>query len=90
MGDAPFWTYLDRLASAPRPLLRFVGATDTANFEDRSIVLTDDGACVGRGEADFVRLNGIDRWLGGVHLSGERSTWRWDETAAKLVNDLAP
>jgi hypothetical protein len=26
-----------------------------------------------------VRLNGLDRWIGGVHLVGREARWRWDE-----------
>ena len=26
---------------------------------------------------DQVALNGIDRWIGGVHLSGREVRWRW-------------
>jgi hypothetical protein len=26
-----------------------------------------------------VALNGIDRWVGGVHLQGRDAPWRWDE-----------
>jgi hypothetical protein len=33
---------------------------------------------------DRVRLNGIDIWRGGAHLTRE-SMWRWD--GAKLVRD---
>jgi hypothetical protein len=32
-----------------------------------------------RGEADHVALNGVDRWVGGVHLRGDRPSWRFDE-----------
>jgi hypothetical protein len=31
--------------------------------------LTETGYQVMRGKVDFVELNGIDLWLGGVHLS---------------------
>ena len=31
------------------------------------------------GDADHVRLNGIDRWIGGVHLRGRYPRWRWDD-----------
>ena len=41
--------------------------------------LAEAGASVLAGEADLVRLNGIDRWIGGVHLSGDDARWRWDE-----------
>jgi hypothetical protein len=37
------------------------------------------------GEADHVRLNGIDRWLGGVHLEGDEAAWRWDAAAGRLT-----
>jgi hypothetical protein len=29
-------------------------------------------------------LNSIDLWLGGVHLSGSGSVWRWNEASEKL------
>jgi hypothetical protein len=37
-----------------------------------------------RGEADRVALLGIDRWIGGTHIT-PRSTWRWDPRASRLV-----
>ena len=30
------------------------------------------------GRGDAIRLNGIDRWIGGVHLVGADAEWRWD------------
>jgi hypothetical protein len=32
-----------------------------------------------RGEEDHAALNGVDRWVGGVHLAGREPRWRWDE-----------
>ena len=37
------------------------------------------GTWGGLSEADHVALNGIDRWVGGVHLHGKAARWRWDE-----------
>ena len=37
-----------------------------------------------RGEADRVELLGIDRWIGGTHVTPD-NTWRWDPTELKLV-----
>lgn len=31
------------------------------------------------GDVDHVTLNGIDRWIGGVHLHGRHPPWRWDD-----------
>ena len=43
--------------------------------------MTERGCAVLDGREDRIGLNGIDRWLGGVHLSGGEAVWRWDETA---------
>jgi hypothetical protein len=32
-----------------------------------------------------VRLNGVDRWIGGVHLRGRYPQWRWDEGTETIV-----
>jgi hypothetical protein len=45
---------------------------------DDEVRLTETGESVMRGARDRVRLNGIDRWLGGVHLEGPDAAWRWD------------
>jgi hypothetical protein len=52
--------------------------------------LTDTGARVLAGEADRVALNGIDRWIGGVHLQGHDVPWRWDDAVEALVRSLVP
>jgi hypothetical protein len=46
--------------------------------------ITDAGARVLSGEADQVRLNGIDRWIGGGHLRGQ-VPWRWDDGTEAIV-----
>jgi hypothetical protein len=66
MGDLSFFNIVDALASAPHPLLT----------EDGRIRMTDTGRDVLAARADHVALNGIDRWLGGVHLTPQR-LWRW-------------
>lgn len=47
--------------------------------------LTDTGRDVLAGKADHVRMNGIDRWLGGVHLQDREATWRWEQERERLV-----
>jgi len=32
-----------------------------------------------------VKLCGIDRWLGGVHMQGRGRAWRWSARAGHLV-----
>jgi hypothetical protein len=38
------------------------------------------------GGADQIALNGIDRWIGGVHLQGHHVPWRWDDGAETIVD----
>jgi hypothetical protein len=49
------------------------------------LAITQAGRAVLAGEADVVKLNGIDRWLGGVHLIGAEAAWRWDTRRLALV-----
>jgi hypothetical protein len=53
---------------------------------DLSIALTADGERVLKGKLDRVVFCGIDRWLGGVHLSTAADTpiWRWDVTRRSI------
>ena len=75
MGDAIFFHHVARLGNARVPLL--TGAAGNLH-------LTDSGREIRAGRADAVTLNGIDRWLGGVHLHGDR-VWRWDEEGATIA-----
>lgn len=91
MGDWALWTYVKRLCEGMEPLLRVDGdgpftlpITDpTPEFLSQKLTLTEAGKAVLLGNADAVTLNGIDRWLGGVHLQGAEAKWRWD--GLKLV-----
>jgi hypothetical protein len=46
--------------------------------------LTEKGTEVLSFKRDFVELNGIDLWLGGVHLVGF-AVWRWDKSNNRLM-----
>jgi hypothetical protein len=86
-GDFQFWTELRRLAGAREPALVIEGAAAalaSEEFRRARLRLTETGRAVLAGERDFVELNGVDRWLGGVHLRGDASPWRWDDEAQAL------
>jgi RNA polymerase sigma factor (sigma-70 family) len=85
MGDATFWTRLESLARGPRPLVRLSSRPTHQLLPSGPVELTDDGRRVATGEADAIALNGIDRWLGGVHLVGHDVPWRWDPRKGRLV-----
>ncbi len=69
LGDTVFALYLKRLSGCPQPLVEQSGS---------ALRITATGSAVLRGAEDHVRLNGIDRWLGGVHLQGAEAMWRWN------------
>ncbi len=86
MGDWTLWSYVKRLCEAAEPLLRvepgtrFLLPLDEPNpeFLAQTLHLTEAGQAVHKNELDAIALNGIDRWLGGVHLQGTDAAWRWD------------
>jgi hypothetical protein len=75
MGDSSLKRYIRGMKVCRFPLI---------SEEDGVYLLTDTGGAVLAAQIDHVRVNGINRWLGGVHLIGNDSLWRWDEAAGKL------
>jgi RNA polymerase sigma factor (sigma-70 family) len=91
MGDLSFFGMLKEMASVPHPLVEIESVGQVATEVDlssiaRSLIrITETGIRVIEKQLDHVRLNGIDRWLGGVHLTGQAPTWRWDDHHKHLV-----
>ena len=87
IGDTTFFAMLRRLAAARVPLVTVEANFDAVDLRDARIAITDAGREVLAARADHVRLNGIDVWRGGVHLTGSHcSPWRWDARAERLVS----
>ena len=93
MGDTTLWLRVMDLAAGATPLV----ALDVEPPGERvlpagTVAITDAGRAVFAGATDWVRLNGFDRWLGGVHLSaapGGDVAWRYDRNARALVRGRA-
>lgn len=86
LTDSSFHDRVTELAAAKPPLLTL--ETDrlaTAGPFDGTFSLTAAGRDVRSGKADRVRMCGIDRWIGGVHLSGHGPLWRWSARRGELV-----
>ena len=84
MGDASFWTIVKGLAHGPHPLVRPDVRERPGRLPAGVMRITNSGRDVLSGRADQVALNGIDRWMGGVHLTPSRC-WRWD--GVRLIAD---
>ncbi|HYY78243.1 MAG TPA: heavy metal-responsive transcriptional regulator [Actinomycetes bacterium] len=57
--------------------------SDSQLFARLQLRLTATGEGTLRGRADRVELLGIDRWIGGTHITRD-NTWRWHPTEWKL------
>ena len=80
-----FPTHVGTLLRPPRPLLSTPRGAVRLTMDD-DLALTEDGAEVLAGRLDRVRTCGIDRWLGGVQLTGTGPVWRWDRERQQLRN----
>jgi hypothetical protein len=94
-GETAFYatdSFIDQMAqelSSTAPALLNADFTPSERREalQGSVSLTDDGRAVLAGTQDRVRLCGIDRWLGGVHLQHPTNVWRWDAANQRLRKD---
>jgi hypothetical protein len=90
LGDAQFWDVLKRLSGCAEPLVRLTGVTPDANLDSIAwgkvnLDITEAGREVLEARKDFIELNGIDLWLGGVHLEAGTNEWRLDDDTGKLI-----
>jgi hypothetical protein len=92
LGDSIFALYVERLSTGREPLVLWQDSRTilaprgghSPDFWESKVTLTPVGRAVLEGAADHVTVNGIDRWLGGVQLSGTEAKYRWDESAHRL------
>lgn len=93
LGDLGFYFRLDALGKGSSPLLNGLplnGIADasrsnaTVEYMHAPIELTEAGHSVLEGRSDHIALNGIDRWIGGVHLQTD-NLWRFDRETRKLL-----
>jgi hypothetical protein len=92
LGDLGFFYRLERLGFGKSPLVRGLPeggiaqaarSNMTVEYTDSLVELTEAGQEVLEGRKDQIELNGIDRWIGGVHLTNE-NIWRYDPNTRTL------
>ena len=93
LGDTQFYAALRDLLRARRPLVvaertgedqALAPGEDLEAIANHLFRLTNFGRRVVAGREDLVQVNGIDRWIGGVHLEGQEAMWRWDSARRAL------
>jgi hypothetical protein len=80
LGDTMYWLELDRLSQGDRPALAISPETQSLPWEQRRLHLTPIGQALLQQQINWLEVNAIDRWVGGVHLSPGWPIWVWDET----------
>jgi hypothetical protein len=83
-GDSYVAQELRRLATGHSPALS-VRHMDKG-FKDWRIASNAHSKAFLSGEMDWVKKNGIDRWLGGVHLKKE-AVWRWEPEKGRVKRE---
>jgi RNA polymerase sigma factor (sigma-70 family) len=83
MGNGSFYRLMADLSSVRHPLLQI---SDTPQLSLGEVTITEAGRTVIEGRADHIGLNGIDQWLGGVRLQGDKVAWRWDRMSGRIVS----
>ena len=84
MGDTVFFDHLARLTQGRSPLLAHDGTFALDRPPSGTFALTAAGHAVLERRADYIALNGIDRWMGGVHLVDGR--YRWNGEGVVVVS----
>jgi hypothetical protein len=93
LGDSWFYRTLAELGSgqarlvetqAGEPLGIAPPLGDVHAFIAQPLTLTRDGERVLDQKADRVRLLGVDRWVGGTHIT-PGTAWRWDQATHTLT-----
>jgi len=89
LGDLQLLSCLRRLVSSSPPLLTATRLNDVAQTipptirSSSSFALTETGRSVLDRTEDYVDRCGIDRWLGGVHLTRD-NLWRWNSARQEI------
>ena len=77
LGDLSFLRAMRTLARGDVPLVADL---------DEAPKVTAAGRAAIEGAADHAALNGLDRWVGGVHCTGRDPRWRCDSARGGVVN----
>jgi hypothetical protein len=88
--DTIFVDVLRHLAAGSAPLVTLdppdaLRPCTADGLRRTQVTITETGHDVLEGRSDWIALAGIDRWVGGVHLTSDR-VWRWDEASGGVIS----
>jgi hypothetical protein len=92
LGDTWMWARLADLGQGDGRLVQTTAGAPlgpppprpgSEGFAEQSIELTANGRAVLDGDADRAALVPLDRWVGGIHVTGVDPAWRWDRATER-------
>jgi hypothetical protein len=87
MGDSSYWRVLNDLATATHPAIELDKQGDKPN--QWQITPTALAEQLLAGQVDWLKLNAVSRWWGGVLIESEKGqVWRYDMENSNLINML--
>jgi hypothetical protein len=81
MGDSGYWAVLRGLANTEKPALKIEERGDMPKDGNKHwhIELLPFGEDLLRSNADWLKTNPVERWVGGVRIDSRQATnWRFD------------
>lgn len=85
LGDTWFFASLAELGKGPRRLVETEDGGELPASASAAVRVTRLGEQVLARGADRVELLGIDRWVGGTHVTAD-AVWRWDAGSRRLLS----
>ncbi len=96
LGDLEYWHRLSRMAGGSHPLVRVEVTTAASvtyptysdpapSFRDSAVAVTDLGRRLLAGAEDWPAMQGVDDWVGGLHLQERSPQWRWDDVHKTVI-----
>ncbi|MFA8342922.1 MAG: DUF1835 domain-containing protein [Rhodothermaceae bacterium] len=89
-GDWIVFSYIHKMCSSEHPLLKYSNGTKSfpaeneEKFLKETIEITPKGKEVLQGRKNNLSVNGIDKWIGGVHLN-RNNVWVRKKATGKLI-----
>lgn len=89
LGDSGYWYVLSSLAQAQHPALRL--DKQGSEPKDWRVALTPIGKQLLNHQVDWLTLNAVHRWIGGVQIDSQAtSTWRFDSERGVVLRRRTP
>ncbi len=85
MGDSVFALILNHLVNCKHPLLAFKDKRQDLNVLNNELIVTDMGYAVQKAQKNHIFINGIDTWIGGVHLNSN-NLWCYNTKSNHFIS----